>query len=90
MLQQSSDGQGLTWVAKTQWVAAITSGILSIIHPQQYVISRSALLKLAQRPDCVSYMSDVKNILTVWASPYTDLSVVVVNRETPVHRDVQG
>ena len=70
-------------------MAAITGGILSIIHPQQYFIGRSALLELAQRPDCVCYMSDVKNILTVWASPYTGLSVVV-NRETPVHHDVQG
>ena len=65
-------------------MATLTGAILLIIHPQQYFISR-----LAQRPDSVSYMSDVKNILRIWASPYTAISVMV-NRQTPVHRDTQG
>ena len=88
-MQESGDGQGLEWVARTQWVAALTGAILSIIHPQQYFIGRLALLELAQRPDSVSYMSDVKNILRIWASPYTCVSVIV-NRQTPVHRNVKG
>ena len=89
ILRQTSDGRALSWVNQTQWAAALVGGILSLIHPQQYVIGRMALLKVVERPDCVSYLSDVKNILRFWASPFTAASVVV-NRQTPVHRDIQG
>jgi hypothetical protein len=89
MLWESSDKHGLEWVARTQWAAALTGAILSIIHPDQYIIGRLALLELVWWPDSISYMSDVKNILKVWASPFMALSVVV-NRQTPIHRDVHG
>jgi hypothetical protein len=89
ILRQTSDGRALSWVNQTQWAAALVGGILSLIHPQQYVIGHMALLKVVERPDCVSYLSDVKNILRFWASPFTAASVVV-NRQTPVHRDIQG
>ena len=89
ILRESGDGRGLAWVASTQWAAALTGAILSIIHPHQYIIGRSALLELARRPDAVSYMGDVNNILRVWASPFTALSIIV-NRQTPIHRDIHG
>jgi hypothetical protein len=89
ILRGSSDGRALSWVNQTQWAATLTGGILSLIHPQQYTIGRMALLQVAEWPDCVSYLSDVKNILRFWASPFTAASVVV-NCQMPVHRDIQG
>jgi hypothetical protein len=64
-------------VNQTQWAAALVGGILSLIHPQQYDIGRMALLKVVEWLDCVSYLSDVKNILCFWTSPFTAAFVIV-------------
>lgn len=89
MLRQSSDGLGLEWVIKTQWAAALAGGILSLVHPQQYKIGRMALIQLVERPDVVGHLDDVRNILRFWAAPFSAASVIV-NRQTPIHRDIQG
>ena len=78
-----------SWLKETWWAAAFTGGLLSIIHPEQYLLGRMALLEVANRPEECSAPDDIMSALGLWASPFTGVSVMV-NRVTPVHRDVQG
>ena len=67
----------------------MTGGILSLIHPEQYLIGRTALLRLADQPELSGDPNAMIVALENWASPFSALSVIV-NRVTPIHRDVQG
>ena len=60
-----------------------------MIHPELYWAGREALLALISSPNEVSDTEVAFEILKHWGSPFTGLSVIQ-NRETPVHRDVQG
>ena len=77
------------WVKRAQWISALTGGILSLIHPEQYLVGRTALLRLAEQPGLSKDPVAMARILEDWTSPFNGLSVIV-NWATPVHRDVQG
>jgi hypothetical protein len=88
-LKSTSDGQVFAWLKQTMWIGALSGGILGLLHPQQYAIGRAAMLEMLYQPDMISNMDDTQRALTVWASPFTALSLVM-NRQTPVHRDAHG
>jgi hypothetical protein len=70
-------------------MAALAGGILALIHPEQYLHSRLALLRLAERLDNVRDPDAMAEALGMWASPFTGVSIMI-NRQTPTHRDTQG
>lgn len=61
---------------------SIVSGVLYIIHPEQYQMGRSIQDQMIRRNRCAS---TVRN----WPSVMSALSVIS-NRETPYHRDNQS
>jgi Oxygenase domain of the 2OGFeDO superfamily len=76
-------------VKATQWTAAIAGGVLSLIHPEQYLLGRLSLLRLAERQEDVRSPEAMLDALRIWSSPCNAMSVMV-NRVTPTHRDTQG
>jgi hypothetical protein len=71
------------------WIGALSGGVLGLLHPQQYQLGRAALLEMLYQPDVIANMDDTKVAMAAWASPFTAMSLVM-NRQTPVHRDVHG
>lgn len=61
---------------------AIMSGILRIIHPEQYQMGKSIQQSLLGRNCCASTILN-------WPSVQTALSIIT-NRETPFHRDTKS
>jgi hypothetical protein len=77
------------WVSETQWISALSGGILSICHPEQYELGRASLLEMLNRPDVVRDVNHVARALSMWSSPFNGISVMI-NHITPIHRDTQG
>lgn len=60
--------------------------ILRVIHPDMYAAGRDAIVRLSENPDFVTRTEDLMNILRIWATPFSALSVIS-NRATPIHID---
>jgi len=65
--------------------AAIVSAALIIMHPEQYYEGVKNHVHLQGR--ALSGELPIWDILQLWASVFTSLSVIV-NQETPIHREV--
>ena len=76
-LLRQPQGRSFLDTGRDAW--AIVSGVLLIIHPQQYWMARTIQDHMIQR-DCCS------NTLKNWPSVQTAVSVIA-NRGTPFHRD---
>ncbi|KDQ49042.1 hypothetical protein JAAARDRAFT_144021 [Jaapia argillacea MUCL 33604] len=69
------------WLAAIARCNAVLNAILSVIHPQLYLVVRAARYALKSDPSFASLME-------FWNSVYTGVAVIA-NRETPIHRDPQ-
>lgn len=69
--------------------SAIIGGILSIVHPKQYLAGTSSLKVLHQQPEHVIDSGRLKEILNDWSTPFQAISIIS-NRITPPHRDTKG
>lgn len=67
----------------------LLGGILSIIHPELYHLGREAWSRRVELESGENDQADLLRLLHCWSIPFTALSVMV-NRETPLHRDVNG
>jgi hypothetical protein len=80
------------WFNQTRVLSAILAGALSIIHPELYSLGQQAMLVLGERPEHFVPDADpdrLHTLLKEWVHPWTATSIMV-NRSTPVHRDVHG
>ena len=70
---------------------ALLGAILNVMHPDLYRQGREALATLHDTPTFVAQEERISllDILQLWTNPFSALQVVV-NRETPLHRDVRG
>ena len=70
-------------------MSAFAGGVLSLIHPEQYLLGRLSLLRMSESHDQTGTPEAMLEALEMWASPFTGISIMV-NRVTPTHRDTQG
>lgn len=70
------------FLADARNAISITSGIMYIIHPEQYQMGRDIQEKMIKRNRCASTVRE-------WPSVMSALSIIS-NRETPYHRDTQS
>lgn len=69
--------------------SAVLGGILSIIHPGLFEAGMQCMEILQENPDFVAKNERLAEIMEIWSSPFTGLSVMN-NRQTPLHRDNGG
>ncbi|KAH9476467.1 hypothetical protein JR316_0010379 [Psilocybe cubensis] len=77
---------GQEFIRDTTTSSALLGAILSIIHPEQYRAGMKFLQRLAAEPELVHKAEILKQILTIWSSPF-GVMTVISNRDTPYHRD---
>lgn len=70
-------------------ILAVLSGVLLLVHPDQYRVSIRALRLLSTNSDLLSNPDIMRIYLEEWALPFTGLAVLV-NRSTAPHRDMGG
>ena len=79
----------VTMLQDTQEVAALMGGILSIIHPTLFKRGMDVWKTLYADPWSLRNGDRVRDLLDLWATPFTAMSVIA-NRETPHHCDLNG
>ena len=67
----------------------LIAGILSIIHPELYHLGQEAWWRRIRGVAEAGTAADVLQLVRCWSVPFTALSVIV-NRATPLHRDISG
>ncbi|VDB85576.1 unnamed protein product [Peniophora sp. CBMAI 1063] len=68
------------WVSQSLVFGGLMSAALSMLHPEQYALSRECMIRLAlQHPD-------LESMLKIWPFTFNALALVS-NRATPIHRD---
>jgi hypothetical protein len=77
------------WLKKSRLPFALIGGILSIIQPELFEAGQEALRKLVLDPGYCDNPKRMLEILEIWYSPFSALSVVT-NRITPLHLDTGG
>lgn len=83
------DSPARQWVEQTQEFSALCGGLLAVIHPKMAESGWQALDKMVREPQTVKNAANVADALEHWTSPFSGISIIS-NRETPVHRDVNG
>lgn len=68
--------------------AAIITACLAVMHPNMYMSSREAMLKLGQWT-MKTDKAHMKSVLPIWPSVFSVMSVMV-NRMSPLHTDMNG
>jgi hypothetical protein len=81
------DSPGRQWLQANTELSALCSGLLSIIHPEQWKIGDTAISCLG--PATMRDAHNLPGAIQDWIVPFSSLSVIS-NRETPLHQDVQG
>ncbi|KAH9477051.1 hypothetical protein JR316_0010967 [Psilocybe cubensis] len=66
--------------------SALLEAILSIIHSKQYRAGMKFLQRLAAELELVHKAEILKQILTIWSSPF-GVMTTISNQDTPYHRD---
>ncbi|KAA1479288.1 hypothetical protein DENSPDRAFT_789032 [Dentipellis sp. KUC8613] len=85
---RNSDDLSLSGLTRRQWLEAIqetneiVAAILYVIHPELHRAGMSAMESLRK-------VVDDPTVIDTWSSPFNGVSVIV-NRETPDHRDFHG
>jgi hypothetical protein len=88
-LKVSNPQQGArAWLDAMAIPNAILSGALAVMHPDLYAAGREAMVKLGQHASEVGD-DEMAEVLSTWSSVYSVLSLMV-NRQTPLHRDFNG
>ncbi|TFK59008.1 hypothetical protein BDN72DRAFT_865503 [Pluteus cervinus] len=82
-------GNGRKWVEKMQDTFALVNAISNVLHPDQHDIGKQAMEKLRKEPNRVKEGNRAKDVLTGWTSVFSAIAIVL-NRETPTHRDMQS
>jgi hypothetical protein len=70
---------------------AILGGLLNVMHPELYRQARDGLIRLSEHPNSIRNGEQelLLAALRTWTNPFSALQVIL-NRETPLHRDVRG
>jgi hypothetical protein len=63
--------------------------ITRTIHPEQFYASLNGLRHLSDNLELTRDSSQTQEILDIWPSPYNGMQIIC-NRQTPLHRDIQG
>ncbi|KAI0069815.1 hypothetical protein K474DRAFT_1747236 [Panus rudis PR-1116 ss-1] len=71
--------RGIDWCTTIREPAAIVSGMLRIMHPEQYEMARNMMVQLAR-------FEHLENPLHRWPAVVTAIAMIA-NRESPLHRD---
>ncbi|KIK79395.1 hypothetical protein PAXRUDRAFT_121743, partial [Paxillus rubicundulus Ve08.2h10] len=75
------------WVDAMVVPNALLSATLAVMHTDLYVAGREAMIKLGDYAERVD--TEMGEMLERWSSVYGVISVMV-NRESPLHRDYSG
>jgi hypothetical protein len=70
---------GRAWLCDISDSSALLSAVLRVIHPDQYLMGRSAIEKMGEQEPLIA-------ILGIWISVFNAVQILS-NRETPRHRD---
>ncbi|TFK59267.1 hypothetical protein BDN72DRAFT_780976, partial [Pluteus cervinus] len=81
--------QAFIWFSHHIELLAVLSGVLRIVHPEQYHLGDMALDRILGRTERITDIDLVHTLIKEWGIPFTCLSVIV-NRSTPPHRDQGG
>lgn len=84
-----NNAANLSLLKDTQEVAALMGGILSVVHPALFQRGMDVWKTLYADPWGLRNGDRVRDLLDLWATPFTAMSVIA-NRETPHHRDLNG
>ena len=70
---------------------ALLGALLNVMHPELYHQAREGLIQLYNHPNFIrdGEQEALLAALRTWTNPFSALQVIV-NRETPLHRDVRG
>lgn len=79
----------IRWFQSIYPILAVLSGVLKIVHPEQYALGMSLLEELPQHPQHLSNPEFMLDLLARWALPFSGMAVLV-NRSTAAHRDKGG
>ena len=82
MLQNGKHSPGGQFISKIEEVHGLLSGILRIMHPQQYHASMKAMQRILTSPKHTE-------IIDRWGCPFNALSIIV-NRRCRPHRDTKS
>lgn len=77
-----SKPSGLSWMSEILEASAVISGMLRIMHPDQYRMARDMLW--VSRADTA-----LQPVLAKWPSVFTAISIIA-NRISPLHREQHG
>jgi hypothetical protein len=77
-LENSNTG-GRAWLCDIAESSALISAVLRVVHPDQYLMGRSAIEKMGEREPLIA-------VLAIWISVFNAVQILS-NRETPRHRD---
>lgn len=70
------------WLSEMKETNILLGAAFRVMHPELYHYSREALLRLPRSPE-------QEEALVPWGTAFSALSVIV-NRQTPAHRDTQS
>ncbi|KIK79973.1 hypothetical protein PAXRUDRAFT_159879, partial [Paxillus rubicundulus Ve08.2h10] len=85
--KSNGDSGGRVWVGAMVILNTLLSVMLAVMHPDLYAAGREAMIKLGDHAERVD--AEMGEMLERWSSVYGVISVMV-NRESPLHRDYNG
>lgn len=77
------------FLAEIQEINALVGGALAIVQPFLFAASMKAWRNVLASKESVKNHARMEELLGLWPSPFTAISLIV-NRETPIHRDPKG
>ncbi|KAF5334254.1 hypothetical protein D9611_014586 [Ephemerocybe angulata] len=77
------------FIRSLQEYNALVGGMLAVIHPDLYDVALATWKTIHHCPAGSTRPDRVQELLGIWASPFTAISLIV-NRETPIHKDRLG
>lgn len=86
---REKDSPGRKWVEAAQDINRMCGALLGVIHPNLHKAGCEAFEKMLNNPTTVKNPETVVEALEHWTTPFSGISIVS-NRETPIHRDING
>lgn len=68
---------------------ALIGVLLSLVHPELYRVQMDVLHEICRGKLKVNHDEHMQALFNHWSTPFTAFALIV-NRETPYHRDTQG
>ena len=75
------------WLKKNERFMSISGAILAVVHPEQYETSLKILNHIEEEPTYLREPEYVQTMLDAWCLLFSSCAIIV-NHETPCHRDV--